>query len=473
MIKKTGLLCSVLVCLLFLPAAPVTLLSQELGEWGSSWDDGDETGEFDGLGQYDEAGMSGGSAGTDFDERAGLYGYVESRAAVSFDRDTAGLGFSTRLRLKGEWKSSDVITARMEMGYNEDEGVLNSLTRALDLGIYPAVALQAENPQDSFFGRFEVDQAWGVVNLGCFDLSLGKMPIAWGNAWFYNPTNRLGEAAAPKGSLSETPGIAAFVPVWYPGGDWALEGTVVFRQRGVENTALTGSMDPGNIPLGLRVKGFGGGFDFTVSIMREVWYTGIPGGFDLTVDPPEAAEAWERTWYLGLDTIGQIGPVGLYLETSFAAPGEGNRIDFSVPWRPGQNLDLSAGIEYASGPWSLKGEYIHYSAGEGSMDDYRPDLLLAGRAYFLARNYLFLYASRRVGDFLEISSAGIVNLDDRSTVFSIEGNYPFLDNFEGTISFSLPFGPAGSEYRGEFDPGTGKEVDFMVPEVSLALRLSF
>ena len=174
MIKKTGLLCSVLVCLLFLPAAPVTLLSQELGEWGSSWDDGDETGEFDGLGQYDEAGMSGGSAGTDFDERAGLYGYVESRAAVSFDRDTAGLGFSTRLRLKGEWKSSDVITARMEMGYNEDEGVLNSLTRALDLGIYPAVALQAENPQDSFFGRFEVDQAWGVVNLGCFDLSLGK-----------------------------------------------------------------------------------------------------------------------------------------------------------------------------------------------------------------------------------------------------------------------------------------------------------
>ncbi len=467
--KKSGLLCAVFVCLLLFPAAQVPIVSQELDEWGSSWDDDGGTG---GSGQFDEAGTSGGT-GPVFEERAGLYGYVESRAAASFDRDAVESGFSTRLRLKGEWKSSNMITTRMEMVYSEEEGVLNSLTRALDLGIYPAVALQAENPQDSFLDRFRVDQAWGVVNLGRFDLSLGKMPIAWGNAWFYNPTDRLGKPAAPESRQAETPGIAAFVPVWYPGGAWALEGTVVFRQRGIENTALTGSMDFENIPLGLRVKGYAGGFDFAVSIMREVWYTGLPGGYDLTVDPPEAAEEWERTWYLGFDTIGQIGPFGLYLETSLAAPGEGNRVDFSLPWNPRYDLDLSAGIEHASGPWSLKGEYIRYSVGEDSMDDYRPDLLLAGRAYFLARNYLFLYASRKVGDFLEISSAGIVNLDDRSTVFSLEGNYPFLDNFEGTISFSLPFGPDGSEYRGEFDPGTGEEVDFMVPEIFLTLKLSF
>lgn len=482
MIKKTGLLYNVLVCLLFLPAAPVPLLSQELGEWGSSWDDGGETGGNGVPVQFDESGTSGGgagsaggvgSAGTGFGERAGLYGYVESRAVVSLDGDAMESGFSIRLRLKGEWNSSDVITARMEMVYSEDVGALNSLSRAIDLGIYPAVALQAENPQDSFLGKFEVDQAWGVVNLGRFDLSLGKMPIAWGNAWFYNPTDRLGKPAAPESRQAETPGIAAVVPVWYPGGDWALEGTMVFRQRGIENTALTGSMNPGNIPLGLRVKGYAGGFDFAASIMREVWYTGLPGGYDLTVDPPEAAEEWERSWYLGFDTIGQIGPFGLYIETSLAAPGEEKEIDFSGPWKPAQNLDLSAGIEYASGPWSLKGEYMHYSDGESSMDDYRPDLLLAGRAYFLARNYLFLYVSRTVGDFLEISSAGIVNLDDRSAVLSVEGDYPFLDNFEGTISFSLPFGPGGSEYRGEFDPGTGEPMDFMVPEVSLALKLSF
>jgi len=468
--KKTGILCAVLVCLLFYSSAPVLLVSQELDEWGSSWEDSGGTG---GIGQFDEAGTAGGEAGTVFGERAGLYGYVESRAAASFDGDAAEYGFSTRLRIKGEWKSSEAITARMEMVYSEQEGSLNSLTRALDLGIYPAVALQAENPQDSFLGRFEVDQAWGVVNLGRFDMSMGKMPIAWGNAWFYNPTDRLGEAAAPESRQAETPGIAAFVPVWYSGGDWAVEGTVVFRQRGIENTALTGSMDFRNIPLGLRVKGYAVGFDFAVSIMREVWYTGLPGGYDLTVDPPEEAEEWERTWYLGFDTIGQIGPFGLYLETSLAAPGEGNRIDFSVPWKPGQNLDLSAGIEYASGPWSLKGEYMHYSGGEGSKDDYRPDLLLAGREYFLARNYLFLYVSRTVGDFLEISSAAVVNLDDRSAVLSVEGNYPFLDNFEGTLSFALPSGPEGSEYRGEFDPGTGEPVDFIVPEVSLTLKLSF
>ncbi len=420
---------------LMLPAVPILIFGEEADSWDYAWTESAEAPEP-------------GSASSP------LYGYVESTASVSFDGETAETGFATVLRLKGEWLGSSPVTARIELLYREQNGVQNPVAMFNSIGLNPAAGLQAENPQDSFLESLEIDHAWAVVNLGSFDLSLGKMPVAWGTALLYNPTDRLGAVSSLDGRGGETAGTTAVVPVWYPGGSWAVEGTAVFRQRGIEGTALIGSMDPENIPLGLKVKGYAGGFDFSLSAIREVWYTGLPGGFDTSVDPPATAESWERNWYIGMDAIGQAGPFGLYLEGTFNPDKAADLV---------RTFDLAAGIELNPGKVSLKAEYIRSSAGDENSTDYRPELLLSGRSFFLARNYLFLYANRTLGDYLEITGAGIINLDDLSVMLTSEVVYPFLDNFELTAAGSLPFGPDGSEYA----------LDFMIPEISIGLKASF
>ncbi len=387
-------------------------------------------------------------------DSSALYGYVETAGTAVFDGADVHSGFSTAFRLKGEWRGSAPVTARMELVYREQTGAANTLSLLNELGMNPMPELQAGNPQDNFLESIEIDHAWASAGLGMFDISFGKMPLAWGTAWLYNPTDRLGAAASLAGREAETAGTTALVPVFYPGGSWAVEGTIVFRQRGIAGSALTGSMDPENLPLGLRIRGYAAGFDFSVSALREVWYTGFPGGYDTSVDPPAEGEEWERRNFIGMDTIGQIGPFGLYLEGTFD-PGSADDISRAV--------DLAAGVEMNPGKLSLKAEYIRSSAGSDDTAEYNPALLLSGRSFFLARNYLFLYAGRTFGDYLEITCAGIVNLDDRSSMITAEAVYPFFNDFELKISGSLPSGEKETEYG----------LDFMNPELSLSLKASF
>jgi len=459
-----------ILVLLFLAGAPASASGESLEGTSEFSEAFGEWGDF-------SSGSSGPSVPSESSVQAGetaLYGYIETAATAVFNEGDEKLstGSAARFRLKGEWRPVELITARMELLYQEQTGAVNPLVTYNSLGINPDTMLQAENPQDSFLERLEIDHAWAVVNLGSFDISFGKLPMAWGNAWLYNPTDRLGASVSLEDREAETAGTAAIVPVWYPGSGWAVEGTLVFRQRGMENSALIGSADPENLPFGLKIKGYAAGFDFALSFMREVWYTGAPGGY-LASDPTTPAESWERTYFLGFDTIGSAGPAGLYLEASVAAPQNGNSMDFSADWNLAEVLDLSAGIEYASGPFSLKAEYIYSSAGEDSSDDYDPGLLISGRAFFLGRHYLFLYSSRTFGDFFEVSAAGIINVNDWSAALSVEALYPFLDDFAVSAGLSCPLGPAGSEYNGRFDLGTGEKLDLMHPEISLSLKTSF
>lgn len=383
-----------------------------------------------------------------------LFGYVETSGSLIFDDGAVLSGFSTVFRLKGEWRGSSPVSARMELVYRELTGGTNTLSLLNEWGMNPAPGIQAENPQDSFLEQVEIDHAWANAALGLFDISLGKMPLAWGNAWLYNPTDRLGAAASLTGRGAETGGTTALVPVFYPGGNMALEGTLVLKQRGLEGKALTGSLDPKNIPFGLRLKGYAAGFDVSLSVIREVWYTGLPGGYDLSVEPPVEGESWDRRWFLGADAIGQVGPLGLYMEGTLGLDSED---DFS------RVLDLAAGVELNPGKFSLKAEYIRCSTGAADPEDYNPGLLFSGRSFFLARNYLFLYASRTFGDYLEITTAGILNLDDRSAMITAEAVYPFFNDFELNVSGTLPFGGRGTEYG----------LDYMNPELSLGLKASF
>jgi len=403
-----------------------------------------------------------------------LFGYVEVRGNTVYDEGSQQFrtGFSSRFRLKGEWQPSDCITARMEILYHDKYGTINPLTVYNQLGINPQTLLQSDNPQDSFVEGLDLDHAWAVVNLGNFDLSFGKLPLAWGNAWLYNPTDRLSATPALEDREAETTGTIAVIPVWYPGDCWAIEGTLVFAQRGTGEAALIGSADPGNLPLGLRVKGYAAGFDFSFSAVREVWYTGAAGGY-LPADPTTPAESWEHGYFIGLDTVGSIGPLGMYLEATLAIPQSGNSIDFQSDWEIADAVDLSTGLEYMNGPYTAKTEFIYSSAGTNSPETYDPGLLLGGRSFLLARQYLLIYGSRTIGDFFETIATALINLNDGSSIVSAELMYPFRDNFEASASCSWPFGPAESEFNGKFDLGTGKIVDIMQPEISVSLKTSF
>lgn len=407
-------------------------------QWSSSW--GESEGETEAV-----------------ENVSPLYGYIETRALGSFDSVEAEWGHRTAMRLKGEWPVSEALTARMELSYEMRQGVVNDYVLAAGYGLLAYPSLESDNPQDDFLQSLELDHAWAVVSLGSADLSFGKMPLAWGTAWLFNPTDRLGARSGLQDREAETPGIPALVAAWYPVPEIALEASAVFRQRGIEDKALLGSADVENIPFGLKAKAYIAGFDLSLSFIREVWYS---GGLPL-VGPEE----WLSSHLLGLDLVGELGDVGIYLESAVQLHRD--------HWDVLDDVDLSTGVEYSMGGYDMKMEYIHNGSGESSKTAYDLPALLAGRQLFLSRNYLFLYCANTLGDYLDISASGLINLNDGSLVAGTEIAYPLLDNLEVSLSGSFPMGASGSEYNGEFDLGTGEVRDFMRPELALQLKASF
>jgi hypothetical protein len=459
------------------------------GGWGE-WPEEDRT--------APEAGGAEGGAG--FSDTGGgfsrdsfsAYGYIETTATARVDEKAQAepqLGAGTRARLKTEWTPQPEITARVETVYDYRTGIANETVLASALGLNSAPAYQAQDPNDDYLSAFEVDHAWASVNLERMDLSLGKLPIAWGSGYVFNPTDHLNAAGSLEGRDAETPGTVAFVPTVYLGGQWALGGYMAFEQKGVGASALEGSAEPENLPYGLRLRGYAAGFDLSVTVAKEVRYTGAPGGYasDETGNPVPA-KSYERRHFLGLDAVGTVGNVGVYAETSLTAPQEGNDVDFSAGYDPDEALAAAVGLEYTfSDGWSgdglsVKAEYAHLGSGAERTTDYEVERLLDGSAITLAEDYLFLFASRTCIDFLELTLSSLVNLNDASALLIPEASYSFLDNFEGSVSVSLPFGKKGTEFDGRIENATPPaqmtesarpSLDLYEPEVSLSIKASF
>lgn len=463
----------------------------DAGDWdGDDWSGGGATGATGAWDGGDEWVAEGWGDVPASDSPAGfstasvdVYGYVESTFVTRLsdgDGEDPLWGSHLRTRLKTAFQPQDEITARLELSHDIRNGVSNELVLIDYLGLNPSPEYQSTDPNDDYIGTLTVDHAYATINLGFLDLAIGKQPIAWGSAYLFNPTNHVGTGVSLEGRNAETPGTPAVAPTLYLGPAWAVGGYVALQPTGAEGWALSNSADADNLPFGIRLRGYIGPFDVTLSAAKEVRYVGAPGGYLIADIPaPVAYERYRHGYYGGFDSIGSIGDVGVYSEIALAAPQDGNAIDLGANWDVEESLTSTFGVEYTfSDGWSggglqVKAEYTHLGSGESRPSQYDPLTILQGSADTIAEDYLFLYASRTCCTFLEVTIAGLTNLNDGSVLLAPEAVYSFHDNFEATIGVTIPIGKKRTEYAGPFDDNGIAGIDLVDPEILVGFKASF
>lgn len=101
-----------------------------------------------------------------------------------FRIEEAEMGNTLYMRLKGDSEPEDGLHFHFEASYTGSTG----------------------NQIESF----AVDHLWGAAAIGPLDLQFGKMPIAWGTGYVFNPTARTSSSAFMDTISEETPGVRKF-----------------------------------------------------------------------------------------------------------------------------------------------------------------------------------------------------------------------------------------------------------------------
>lgn len=409
-------------------------------------------------------------------ETFSLFGYISWMSSLEFpDRDPAETlaGNLMHLRLKGDWSPESSIDFHLEADYRAAFGRMNPQVQANDLLIQLGAATESDllNAQadagEDFHQEFVIDHAWGLVNIGPADLKFGLCPIAWGTGYAFNPTSRAYSAASiDLISDSETPGTAAVIPSLQLSPRWSLHGYLAFQDRLRPAQTPQIESDPARLPFGVKLLSYAGSWDFSIGILKEVsLYDSDPG------DPADFAAV--HRYYAAGDFIGQVGDFGLYGEWLLQAPAEGNSIDWSGGLKLPEYLQAVIGLEYNEFEnTSLTLEYFLHGPGNTDKTDYKVDLLLAGQQDMLARDYLTAAVTRTFIDYLDLTAASIVNLNDLSFIFAPEISYQLYDNFQLRASALIPAGSPGSELSGTLDSGSDTITVFQ-PTFLLECRLSF
>jgi hypothetical protein len=392
------------------------------------------------------------------DEKMSMYGYATSYASVDFrELPSRGsdLGGIFYLRVKGDFRPQDGLFFHVEASYDARTGYQNSFVLARDYGL-------AAPGSPSYVQKFAIDQAWGSASFGDLSLQFGKLPIGWGSAYVFNPTQRAARVGLLDPVIDETPGTLALMPSWSPADALRLSGYLAFQDRSHRDSIAAGDGAWENLPFGARLQTTIGSFDLSASLIKEVEYR-------------ESAASYGRSWFAGADAAGAIWDFGVYAEAALRLPmGEDG-----LSWEPDgfnfkDDLELAAGFDYTFSALELELRAEYYRQGSGESDKARYDVLsvLSGERLVQAEDYLFARAERTFADYLKLSAGGLLNLDDRSAIAMAEILYEALDNLELKLGAVLPWGPSGSEFDGRYDLGAG-EFDLMRPSVYASCKLSF
>jgi hypothetical protein len=412
-----------------------------------------------------------------YEETFSLYGYVVNFFNANLYADDwritdSDYGNILNGRLKGDWNPGDNLSFHAELVYNATVGNQNPYVVSENYGLGPMVfdgpgtaeqETQYDYPFSDFVQSICVDHLWGSVNLGRFDIQFGKLPIAWGTGYFFNPTSKATAVPFLDTISEETPGTIGVIPsLSFLEGFLSIQGYVAFQNK-IPNTlpiAVDGNW--ANLPFGLKLQGIIGVFDLSCSWIKEVALT---------------ETGWSRIHYLGADFAGGIWNFGLYGETALKMWDESMNY---LAFKDDQFLDLldvCVGFDYFIPVVDIDTRVEYYRQGSGVRDksEYESNFakLQSGEQMVLAEDYLLLHFERSFLDYFNLSTAGIINLNDGSVVFVPEISGEPYGNFQVGLGAMLFFGPAGSEFDGEYTGAVYPEFDLTDPGIYVRCKLSF
>ena len=393
-----------------------------------------------------------------------LYGYLVNYSTANLYSSghdpAADLGNVLYLRLKGDAEPEDFLQFHFELSYSGSTGNQNFYALMDDYGLIAAdpEAGAEKNPYEDLVQEIELDHLWGSVSLALLDLQFGKIPLAWGTGYVFNPTSRAAGIAFMDTVAEETPGTLAVSAGFQLPRYYSLQGYVAFQDK-YHNSGYSledGAFD--NLPWGWKITGLAGAFDFSFGMVKEVIRAGEGD--------------YLRAYYGTGDFVGALGPFGVYGEAAAAFPG-GNSfsLDFQG-WDPLSSLEASAGFDYEFDNLeiTLRGEYYYYGPGTADPDKYDNSLVLSGAAQVLGRDYCFLNAERTFFDYLSVAAGTLINLHDYSAIILPEMSYEIASDFTVSAGSFLFYSGKSGEFGGDYGP---LPVDLTTSAVFLRVKLSF
>ncbi len=401
-----------------------------------------------------------------YEETFSLYGYVVNFFNANLyaeDWRITGSDYGNILygRLKGDWNPGDNLSFHAEFAYQGSVGNQNIGLVYEDYGV--AVG------DSTIYSTVDVDHFWGSVNLGRIDVQFGKLPIAWGTAYFFNPTSRVSVAPFLETIAEETPGTMGIVPsISFLDGMLSVQGYIAFEDKSHKPIVLQQDRDWRYLPFGLKLQGILGSFDLSTSWIKEVVLTQTDG--------------YQRNHYAGVDLVGAIWNFGVYAEAVVKLWDEVNKRSTFGEESFFNLLEASVGFDYFMPVLEIdtRFEYFHHGPGVTEQSAYDVRKLLLGDQMVLGEDYLLIYVERSFLDYFKVTGAGIVNLNDQSIIVAPELSGQPFNNFDVGLGAMLFYGPDGSEYNGEFSydaldpiiPNPGS-LDFTEPAIYLRCKLSF
>jgi hypothetical protein len=397
------------------------------------------------------------------DEKLSLYGYAVNYVDVELADESSNataLGDILYLRMKGDFKPQEGLFFHVEGIYGMRTGNQSAFVLAESYGL-------AAPGSPSYVQELKVDHAWGSAIFGDLSLQFGKIPIGWGSAYVFNPTQRASRPRFLDPVIDETPGTLALVPTWSPLDALRLSGYVAFQDKSLRDEIAVRDGAWENLPFAFRAQTTVGKFDISAELIKEVEYI---------EDPMTAIAAYRRSWLAGLDCAGAIWNFGVYAEAALRLPTD----ERGLSWEPDDfefkdALEIALGFDYVfSGldDLELRAEYYHQGSGESDSDLYDVLAVLSGEKLVQAEDYLYCRLEKIFADYFTLDLGTLVNLNDKSAVVFPELTYEARDNLKFLVGAGIPWGPKGSEFDGRYDIGSG-EFDIMKAQAYASCKLSF
>jgi hypothetical protein len=400
------------------------------------------------------------SSSLDHPKEFELYGYLSNYIGVTFrgkeaETNGADIGYVLYMRLKGDWWPHQSLAVHFEAAYTGSLGNQNSWA------LYDYYGLLPFDPDDfptfDYVQSFELDHIWARWTGNTFDLTFGKVPIAWGTGYVFNPSSRASTSAFLDFVREETPGTFALVPAVSPVWWLSLDGYLAFQEKTHSKSTKLIEGSWRDIPFGLRAKFLAGPADLSLGIVREV-------------ADYEGNGSTDDGWYTTGDGVTTFGPVGIYSESALLLPVGSDAEDWDI-WNA---LDSVLGFEWflPGIPVSLRMEYYHQGAGVTDKGSYNISEVLTGRQILLAEDYLFCGLEWNFLNYGRLSTSTLINLNDGSYLISPQIAWDIHADFAIELGALTFFGEGDDEFGGLVVTPSGV-IDLMDPNLYLRLKVSF